>query len=147
VLADTRASLAFLRQGQGANRPTFVLGFCRGGSLSFFAARESFELAGIVAFYAGLGRRLDEAVGTPVDAAREARCPVLGLFGDADAGIPPEHTQALDEALSQAGMPHEIIRYPGAPHSFFDRKAAEYVEASTDAWRRVIGFIAAVAPA
>jgi carboxymethylenebutenolidase len=147
VTADTRAALAHLRQGEGVNRPTYVLGFCRGGSLSLFAAREDYGLAGIIPFYAGLGRKLDEVVGTPIDAAREAKCPVLGLFGDADAGIPPEHTQALDEALDAAGVPHEIIRYPGAPHSFFDRKAAEFTEASTDAWRRVLGFIAATAPA
>jgi carboxymethylenebutenolidase len=38
---------------------------------------------------------------------------------------------------------HEIVTYPGAPHSFFDRRAAEYAEASADAWKRVLGFISA----
>ncbi len=32
-------------------------------------------------------------------------------------------------------------RTPGAPHSFFDRKAAEFAEESADAWRRVQAFI------
>jgi carboxymethylenebutenolidase len=147
VLADTRAALAHLRQGEGASRPTFVLGFCRGGSLAYYAARMDFGLAGIVGFYSGLARTLDETVGSPVDAAREAQCPVLGLFGGADAGIPPEQVQALDAALDAAGVRHEIITYPGAPHSFFDRKAADYAEASADAWQRVLAFIAALAPA
>jgi carboxymethylenebutenolidase len=31
--------------------------------------------------------------------------------------------------------------YPGAPHSFFDRRAAEQAEASEDAWRRMLGFL------
>jgi carboxymethylenebutenolidase len=34
------------------------------------------------------------------------------------------------------------VVYPGAPHSFFDRKAAEFATASADAWNRVQGFIA-----
>jgi carboxymethylenebutenolidase len=146
VLADTRASLGYLRQGEGAGRPTVIVGFCRGGSLAYYAAREALGLAGIIGFYSGLGRSLDEGVGTPIDAAREANCPVLGLFGGADQGIPPEQVQALDEALDVSGVPHELITYPGAPHSFFDRKAAEFVEASSDAWRRVLAFIAATAP-
>jgi carboxymethylenebutenolidase len=141
VQADTQAGLDYLRQGPGAERPTFILGFCRGGSLSLYSAAQPFNLAGIVAFYAGLGRRLDEAQGTPVDVAPRVRCPVLGLFGGADAGIPPEHVAALDQALDQAGVPHEIVTYPGAPHSFFDRRAEEYAEASADAWQRVLRFM------
>lgn len=146
VHADTRAALAHLRQGAGVGRPTYILGFCRGGALAYYAARADFGLAGIIGFYSGLSKRLDEAVGTPIDAAREAKCPVLGLFGGADAGIPSEQVQALDEALDVAGVPHELITYPGAPHSFFDRKAAEFADASADSWKRVMGFIAATAP-
>jgi carboxymethylenebutenolidase len=141
VLADARAALAYLRQGPGAERPTFVLGFCRGGSLSLYTAAQPFGLAGIVAFYAGLSRRLDEVLGTPVDVAPRVRCPVLGLFGGADAGIPPEHVAALDQALDQAGVPHDIVTYPGAPHSFFDRRAEEFAEASADAWKRALRFL------
>ena len=31
--------------------------------------------------------------------------------------------------------------YPGAPHSFFDRKFTEFAEASADAWKRVQAFV------
>jgi carboxymethylenebutenolidase len=143
VLADTRAALAHLRAGVGADRPTFLLGFCRGGSLSLYAATEDFGLAGIIPFYAGLSRAIDPARGTPVDVAPSVRTPVLGLFGGSDPGIPPEHVQALDAALDQAGVPHEIIVYPGAPHSFFDRKAADFADESRDAWQRLLAFIGA----
>jgi len=141
VQADTQAALDYLRQGPGAARPTFILGFCRGGSLSLYSAAQPYSLAGIVAFYAGLGRRLDEAQGTPVDVAPRVRCPVLGLFGGADAGIPPEHVAALDQALDQAGVSHEIVTYPGAPHSFFDRRAEDFAAESADAWQRVLRFM------
>jgi carboxymethylenebutenolidase len=36
-----------------------------------------------------------------------------------------------------------VVIYPGAPHSFFDRRATDYADASADAWQRVLGFIGA----
>ena len=42
-------------------------------------------------------------------------------------------------------MAHELVTYPDAPHSFFDRKATEYAAASADAWRRVLAFVGAPA--
>jgi len=38
---------------------------------------------------------------------------------------------------------HEIVTYAGAPHSFFDRRATDFAEASADAWKRVLSFISA----
>ena len=66
---------------------------------------------------------------------------VLGLFGGADAGIPADAVEAFDEALTAAGVDHRLISYEGAPHSFFDRKAAEFADASDAAWGEVLGFI------
>jgi carboxymethylenebutenolidase len=40
---------------------------------------------------------------------------------------------------------HELVTYDGAPHSFFDRKQADFVDASEDAWRRVVAFVEAKA--
>jgi carboxymethylenebutenolidase len=40
-------------------------------------------------------------------------------------------------------VPHEVTTYPGAPHSFFDRRQEEHAEASEDAWRRVLEFLRA----
>ena len=48
--------------------------------------------------------------------------------------------------LSAAGVPNEIVTYPGAPHSFFDRKQEDYADASADAWARVLDFIRANTP-
>jgi carboxymethylenebutenolidase len=33
------------------------------------------------------------------------------------------------------------VVYDGATHSFFDRRSEEFAEASTDSWRRVLGFM------
>jgi carboxymethylenebutenolidase len=47
------------------------------------------------------------------------------------------------DQLERAGVDHEIVVYPGAPHSFFDRKQEEFAAASTDAWTRTLDFLAA----
>jgi carboxymethylenebutenolidase len=36
---------------------------------------------------------------------------------------------------------HRIVTYPGAPHSFFDRKASEFSAESEAAWSEILGFI------
>lgn len=76
------------------------------------------------------------------DTRTRIECPVLGLFGGADPGIPQEDVDRFQQGLQEMGVPNEIVVYPGAPHSFFDRKANEFATASADAWNRVHGFIA-----
>jgi len=137
---DALAALDYLRQGESATRPIFVVGFCMGGSLSLLSATQDFGLAGVIAFYAGMSRDFG-GYGTALDRATEVKCPVLGLFGGADPGIPTTQVEELDARLDQAGVPHEIVIYPDAPHSFFDRKATDYAEASADAWRRMLTWI------
>jgi len=141
ILQDARASLAHLRQGPGASQSTFATGFCIGGTITLYSGAEDLDLKGVIAFYSGLTRVLDENKGTALQAAKGIRVPVLGLFGGADAGIPPEQVDAFERGLTDAGVEHEIVTYPGAPHSFFDRRYEEHAEACADAWRRVLGFL------
>ncbi len=140
--ADAQAALARLRQGPGADRATFTVGFCLGGSVSLLSGTQDFGLAGVIGFYAGLSRNMG-GQGTVLERTAQMRVPVLGLFGGADQSITEEQREELKQNLTQAGVEHEIIAYPGAPHSFFDRRAADYAEASSDAWSRVLAFIAA----
>jgi len=143
VLADASACLEHLRGASGASGSTIIMGFCLGGSLSLYSATQDWGLAGAIAFYAGFSRVLDAEGRTALDAAPSARTAVLGLFGGADQGIPVEQVEALDAALDSSGVEHEVVVYPGAPHSFFDRRSAEFADASADAWERMLGFIAA----
>jgi len=93
----------------------------------------------VIGFYAGMKRVWgDHAL---PDAAIHCKIPVLGLFGGADAGIPNEQVQALDEVLDKTGVSHSIHIYDGAPHSFFDRRYAEWRIACDDAWSKIFQFI------
>jgi len=69
--------------------------------------------------------------------------PILALQAGDDENITPELNAAFDAALTAAGVEHEVVTYPGAPHSFFDRKQEQYGAASEDAWNRVLAFIGA----
>ncbi len=140
-LDDVAAALAYLRNLGQTERPTFVVGFCRGGTLALHIGAESFNLSGIIPFYAGLSRPIPGSKGSTLEQASKIRHPVLGLFGGADPGIPASDVDQLDKQLDGAGVKHEIVTYPGAPHSFFDRRYVEFAEASADAWKRVLNFI------
>jgi carboxymethylenebutenolidase len=139
VLADATASLAALPAGCDAK---FALGFCLGGTLSFLCGTSDLPLAGTIGFYSGVKRSIAGA-GTLLERAHEVKHPALGLFGGDDAGIPPQAVTAIDAAFDTAGVAHEVITYPGAPHGFFDRRAADFADASADAWQRVLRFITA----
>ena len=152
VHADPRRAGAGRRRRRagGARRRTgaasvVVVGFCFGGMQAFLSAREpGIGFDGTVGFYGILAGGRSGA--PPVlDHVGELRGPLLGLFGEADRAIPVEQVQAFDRGLAEAGVEHEVVVYPGAPHSFFDRSAAEHAEASQDAWRRVLGFLDQVA--
>jgi carboxymethylenebutenolidase len=141
IQADIAASAAELRKRTGAKR-IFVLGFCMGGRVAFNASAEQDGLAGVVGFY-GVTRRRDENDNdAPIDKVARMRAPALGLFGGADGGIPAADNTTFDEALADRKLPHHVVTYPGAPHSFFDRTFAQYEKDCADAWRRVLGFMA-----
>jgi carboxymethylenebutenolidase len=146
ISADVAAAVAHLRTSAGGGaRAVFTVGFCFGGGNSFQQAANGHGLAGVIGYY-GWPTRGRGGAPAPIDRIGEFGCPVLAFFGGADQGIPVSEAHKFDEALTRAGVPHEIIIYPDAPHSFFDRKAAEFAEASADSWRRMLGFIAANTP-
>src|SRR3984885_14053066 len=75
---------------------------------------------------------------SPTQLAPDMKAPVLGLYGEADAGIPVATVEALKAALTAAGKTAEFRIYPGAPHGFHaDYRASYRQEAAEDAWGRM----------
>jgi carboxymethylenebutenolidase len=58
----------------------------------------------------------------PMQLVKELKAPVLGLYGGADAGIPTDTVERMQQALKEAGKPSKIILYPDTPHGFFGSK-------------------------
>ena len=140
VQADIRAAVGFLRSN-GA-RVVFTVGFCFGGRNSWLAAAGGHALAGAIGFYGRSGEGRDGTPG-PAQCASELDAPILALQAGADQNITSDDNAAFEEALSAAGVEHEIVTYDGAPHSFFDRSQEQFAAASDDAWARVLAFIEA----
>jgi carboxymethylenebutenolidase len=138
IQVDVGACVEHLR-GLGCAR-VFTVGFCFGGRNSWLAAASGHGLAGAVGFYGRPGPGTDGSPG-PTQRAGEMRAPILALQGGDDPGIPVEDSRAFDEALTGAGVEHEVVVYDGAPHSFFDRKYEEFAADSEDAWNRVLAFL------
>src|SRR5262249_29154829 len=110
--------------------------------LSFLAPAESHNLAGAVGFYGAPGMTGPYRDPGPTQLADRMTAPVLALMGGADEGIPPSQVEAFDAALTAAGVVHEVVVSPNAPHGFFDLKQAEFADACANAWRRTLAFIA-----
>jgi carboxymethylenebutenolidase len=140
IQADVRAAVEHLRSEDGSASAIFTVGFCFGGRHSWLAAAAGHGLAGAIGFYGRPGEGGDGAPG-PTQRASELEAPILGLMGGADEAISASDVAAFEQALAAAGVQHELVTYPGAPHSFFDRRYEQHAEASEDAWRRVLDFI------
>ncbi len=142
--ADVAAAASYLRGPEGgAVTSLFTIGFCFGGRLAYLTATLGLELAGVIGFYGwpvGAARNSSPA---PAEVADRMASPVLAIFGGADEGISPSAVQTFEASLRSAGVDHEVIVYPGAPHSFFDRKADEFAATSEKAWGVVREFVAA----
>ena len=47
--------------------------------------------------------------------------------------------------MDTAGVEHRTVVYENAPHSFFDRKATEFADASAGAWSEMLRFMGVTA--
>ena len=108
---------------------------------SWVAAASGHGLAGAVGFY-GRPRASGAAAerrrsAPPRWRARSSRCRRATTRTS-----PPRTTPRSSRRSTAAGVEHEVVTYDGAPHSFFDRKYEEFADASADAWRRTLEFIA-----
>jgi carboxymethylenebutenolidase len=141
LTADIRAAVDHLRAGGHAVERRYTIGFCFGGRLAFYSASLGLGLAGAIGFYGWPTGPARNGIPAPIDFVKRIDAPILAIFGEADEGIPPPSVGLFRVALEDAGVDHRIVTYPGAPHSFFDRKAEAFATASSEAWDEVLRFV------
>jgi carboxymethylenebutenolidase len=74
----------------------------------------------------------------PVDVAADLKAPVLGLYGEADQGIPLDTVEKMRQAIQAAKKPSEIVVYPKAPHGFHaDYRPSYRKDDADDGWKRL----------
>jgi carboxymethylenebutenolidase len=143
VMADLDAAARWASANKGNASRLAVTGFCWGGRIVWLYAAHQPKLKAGVAWYGQLVARQASELQpkAPVDVAAELKAPVLGLYGEADQGIPLEHVERMRAALRQAGKAGDIIVYPAAPHGFHaDYRPSYRKEAAEDGWKRMLAW-------
>jgi carboxymethylenebutenolidase len=143
-LGDVRAAADYAKQQSWARADRLGgTGFCGGGALALHVTAEYPGVMAAVPWYGHLKRTYSDAPG--VDAfslVDRIKAPVLGLYGDADTGIPSDDVKRFEAELKKRNPNVEFVLYPGAPHAFFsdDRPQVYKKEAAEDAWKRCLAF-------
>lgn len=117
-------------------------GYCFGGTAAIELARSGAALKGVVSFHGGLDSP------APAD-GRNIKARILALHGADDPFVPAKDIAAFEAEMKAADIRYELVRYPGAVHSFTHKaaggdksKGAAYdAEADRDSWRRMEQFL------
>ncbi len=139
LVSDLDAAVVWAK-GQGGNTSRLgIVGFCRGGRTVWVYAAHSDVLKAGVAFYGSLVDPKNPVwPKSPIELAPDMKAPVLGLYGEADQGIPVAQVEEMKAALKAAGKTAEFKIYPGAPHAFHaDYRPSYRREAAEDAWKQM----------
>ncbi len=148
AMADLDACVAWAARNGGNTGRLAVTGFCWGGRMTWLYCAHSPAVRCGVAWYGRLsGPTTPLQPRHPVDVAAELRVPVLGLYGDADAGIPLEAVEQMKAALaagSAAARASQFVVYPKAQHAFHaDYRPAYDAAAAQDGWQRCLAWLRA----
>jgi carboxymethylenebutenolidase len=132
AMSDLDAAAAFVSSGPGDPGRLGLAGFSWGGRMAWLYAAHSDRLRAAVSWCGHLA-------GDTVEVAGRLGCPVLGLYGALDEGIPLAQVEGMRKALAAIGRDSEIVLYPEAGHAFHADGRPSYHEASAaDGWARMV---------
>ena len=136
LLSDLDGTVAWAKSEGGDTSRLGIIGFCRGGRTVWEYAAHSGALKAGAAFYGSLIDPPNPVwPKSPTQLAGEMKAPVLGLYGEADTGIPVATVEAFKAALAADKKTAEFKIYPGAPHGFHaDYRPSYRKDAAEDAW-------------
>ena len=144
VMADLDALVGYAKQHPAARSDRIgVTGFCRGGMYALLFAAHSREVKAAVPWYGPIKPAKTPGVRTagPLDLVTQINSPVLGLYGEADLGIPVADVKEMEAKLKEIGRTAEFVVYPGAPHAFYaDYRPSYRADAAKDAWGRCLAW-------
>ena len=142
VMTDLDSLAAWAAANGGDPNRLGITGFCRGGRAVWLYASHNPKLKAAVAWYGPIGgNRTAIQPKTVDDIAGEIKCPLLGLYGEKDPGIPPAAVQAAATKARTSGEPVEIVEYPDAAHAFHADYRPSYVrDAAMDGWTKMLAW-------
>lgn len=135
VVKDLHSAFAFLSQQRKVRAERIgAIGWCMGGSYGLVAAMEIPHLSASVICY---GRLVTERA-----QIAKLNCPVLGIFGESDKGIPVPSVKAFERTAQMMDKDVRTSIYPGVGHAFMNpgNTRGYSKEAADDAWQRIFTF-------
>ena len=141
VMSDLDAAVAWAKgTGKADVAKLAITGYCWGGRIVWLYSAHNPNLKAGVAWYGRLvGDADDLHPKHPIDLAAAIKSPVLGLYGEADQGIPVASVEKMRTALKEAGKTAEIVLYPDTPHAFFaDYRPSYRKDKAEDGWKRML---------
>jgi carboxymethylenebutenolidase len=138
VMSDLDAAVAWAGKNGADAGKLGITGFCWGGRITWLYTAHNPRVKAGVAWYGRLvGDKTEMTPAHPLDLVDKINAPVLGLYGGADAGIPNDTVEKMNEALKKAGKPSMIHLYPDTPHAFHaDYRPSYRKEQAVDGWKR-----------
>lgn len=145
--ARFRAALELLREHPSTDpERTAAIGYCFGGGVVLHMARVGEDLDAVASFHGSLGTAAPAQPGT-------VKARVLVLNGNEDPMVTPEHVEAFEKEMADAGVDMRFVGYPGAQHSFtnpgataigeeFGMPLAYHEEADRQSWAELEEFLA-----
>ncbi len=149
-MADLDAWADWAVANGGAPGRLGISGFCWGGRITWLYATHAPKLKAAVAWYGRLeGPTTPLQPQHPLARVEQLKAPVLGLYGAADAGIPNESWQRMQQALREwgekgnaAARQSEFVVYPDTPHAFHADYRPTYREGpARDGWNRAVAWM------
>ena len=135
AVLDLKASVEYLR-GRGDIKKDRIgmIGWCMGGGYSLQGALTVPHLAAAVICY---GRLVTDSA-----LIRKIACPILGIFGELDRGIPVSSVRDFEKSAKTLGKSVSAEVYADAGHAFMNEnnKTGYRPDATKDAWKKIFSF-------
>jgi carboxymethylenebutenolidase len=130
--ADT--ALGALEQHGRTNSSVAAVGLGMGGSLALEAAITRPDLEAAVACYGFPGRFLGRF--------KEARTPILAIFGSQEPHVTPKEIARLRSEFEQSSAGHQLVILDGVGREFFDDDAGDRaLRAGKQALEHILSFV------
>ena len=147
ALSDLNSAIDYLKRLKEVDgRKIGIIGVCQTGRQPVLAAANREDLAGVVVLYGAIGGREwqgNELRPTHIEElVAQVRCPVLGIFGEADHIISVDDVTRFRNCLEKYKKSCHIRIYGDAPHGWLnDTMPGRYrKEAAKDAWKLMMAF-------
>ena len=148
ALEDLNAAVDYLKRSPDVDGTRIgIIGVCQTGRQPLLLAAKRDDVAAAVVLYGAIGGKewaSNDLRPTPVeDLVAQVKCPVLGVFGEADHIISVDDVTRLRNAFENFRKNYQIRIYRDAPHGWLnDTMPGRYrKEPAKDAWNLIMSFL------